>query len=263
MPKLLSCPSCEYTRSWVIRRHHRKCKQCRAEWSPGSQHPVSGFRLSRREWHRIIDAFLRDGTIDSVKEECRLAFQTAQSATLRIRNIMTNDLPAPFSLISEADGTFIGGSWKNKPAWIRRQGTKRGRGTSKQAVFGVMQRYPPRVRVWLVANEKGTTTIPRIRQQVRRGSGIFTDGNRGYRRLSKYDYHHDWVDHEAGEYVRGIVHTQTLDGYWGLLKNYLNRTGGIRPHFMHLYIGEHQWRYNHRHLTRKEQVKLVYQLLTD
>lgn len=264
MPKLLPCPSCGYTRSWAIRRHHRKCKSCRHEWSPRTFYPVRPFRLSQREWLRLIETFLRDNTITAAANECHLAYRTVQAAILNIRQKMAILEPQPFRLITEADGTFIGGAWKNKPAWMRKtQKVKRGRGTSKQAVFGIMQRYPLRVKVWLVKNEKGLTTIPLIRQQVKAGSLVFTDGNKGYRRLPEHGYHHDWVDHEAGEYVKGIVHTQTLDGYWGLLKNHLNRTGGVRKSFLHLYLAEHQWRYNHHHLSRKKRTKLIYQLLTD
>lgn len=93
------------------------------------------------------------------------------------------------------------------------------------------------------------------------GSNIYTDGHKGYRQLNRCGYYHDWVDHESGEYIRGDVHTQTLDGYWGLLKNRLAAIGGIRRRRLRYFIGEHQWRYNFRHLTRKEQVIRIYKLL--
>lgn len=262
MPKLLICPACGYTRSWAIRRHHRKCKQCRQEWSPGTFHPVSGFRLPRREWLGIIDAFLRDKRIRAVERECGIEYRTAQKAVYVMRTVMTKDVPEPFYGVCEADETYVGGSWKNKAIHIRRQGTKRGRGTSKQAIFGIIQRDPARARVWLVRNTRSRSLNPHVRRTVGRGSTIYTDGRKGYRRLPRYGYQHDFVDHEAGEYVRGKVHTQTVDGYWGLLKTHLDSIGGIRKERLHLFIGEHLWRYNFRHLTRKEQVKRIYLLLT-
>lgn len=175
---------------------------------------------------------------------------------------MTDDVPSLPYGICEADETYVGGSWKNKAIHIRRQGAKRGRGTSKQAIFGVIRRDPTRVRVWLVPNTKMRTLRPHILTTVCKGSMIFTDGFKGYRTLWRYGYLHDWVDHDAGEYVRGKVHTQTIDGYWGLLKTHLDSIGGIRKERLHLFIGEHVWRYNFRHLTRKEQVKIIYLLLT-
>ena len=89
MPKLLFCPACGHGSSWSIRRAHRKCKRCRSEWSSGTAHPVSGFRLERREWLRIIDTFLRDETIQSVHKECKLAYATAQKAVSIMRTVMT------------------------------------------------------------------------------------------------------------------------------------------------------------------------------
>lgn len=267
MPKLFSCPSCGYTRSWVIRRHHRKCKKCRKEWSPKNIHAVSGFRLSRREWSSIINTFLRDGTIGSIENRCNLAHGTASKAALAIRIGMTNDVPNILMGICEADETYVGGAWRNKAVHIRKQGAKRGRGTSKQAIFGVIQRendfnaLHSYVRVWLVPNTKNASLIPHIQETVCRGSTIYTDGRKGYRHLPRYGYLHDWVDHDAGEYVRGNVHTQSIDGYWGLLKNHLAKTGGIRKKYLAFFIGEHVWRFNFRHLNIKEKTKRIYQNL--
>lgn len=262
MPKLLVCPTCGHTRSWSIRRFHRKCKRCRNEWSGNSLHPISGFRLGRREWIRIIETFLRDGTIRSVEQENHLAYRTAYKAVSAIRSVMTEDVPGLLFGICEADETFVGGPWKNKAIHIRRQGTKRGRGTSKQAIFGITQRDPARVRVWLVSNTQMKTLRPHILETVCKGSTIYTDGFKGYRTLWRNGYLHDWVDHDAGEYVRGNVHTQTIDGYWGRLKTHLDSIGGIRKERLMLFIGEHQWRYNFRHFSRKEQVKRIYLFLT-
>lgn len=263
MPKLLLCPFCSHARSWSIRRAHRKCKRCRREWSSGSIHPVSGFRLERREWLRIIDTFLRDETIRDVQEESRLAYATAQKVVSTVRQAMTNDVPLVLSGICEADETYVGGSWKNRAIHIRRQGSKRGRGTSKQAIFGVVERDPPKVRVWLVPDTKNASLIPHIQEVVSLGSTIYTDGRKGYRQLPRYGYLHQWVDHDAGEHVRGDVHTQTLDGYWGLLKTHLDSIGGIRKDRLRFFIGEHVWRHNFRHLTRKEQSRRLYKLLTE
>lgn len=263
MPKLLLCPVCGHGRSWSIRRAHRKCKRCRSEWSPNTVHPVFRFRFERREWLRAIDIFLRDETIRAVQRECKFAYATAQKIVSTMRKVMTSDVPLRLSGICEADETYVGGSWKNKAIHIRRQGTKRGRGTSKQAIFGVVERNPLRVRVWLVPNTKNRSLIPYIQEVVCLGSAIYTDGRKGYRRLPRYGYLHQWVDHDAGEYVRGVVHTQTLDGYWGLLKTHLDSIGGIRKDRLQFFIGEHVWRYNFHHLSRKEQTQRLYKLLTE
>jgi hypothetical protein len=57
-----------------------------------------------------------------------------------VREIMIRDIPEVFEGEVEVDETYIGGQWKNKRKNIRNKGSKRGRGTSKQPVFGVLCR---------------------------------------------------------------------------------------------------------------------------
>ena len=53
---------------------------------------------------------------------------------------MTKDVPEIFSGTVEVDETYLGGQWKNKRKTIRDKGSKRGRGTKKQPVFGILCR---------------------------------------------------------------------------------------------------------------------------
>lgn len=261
MPKLIQCSRCGYTRSWIIRRHHRRCKSCRREWSPGTHFLVPGLRINRERWRSIGDTFLAHKTIKEVSIGCHLSYATAHKAVHLLRTVMTADVPTVFTDTCEVDETFIGGAWRNKAIHIRRQGSPRGRGTQKQPIFGVVCREQQQVRVWLVPNCKQRTLFPLIRKTVLSGTRIFTDGYKMYRRLPRYGYDHDWVDHDAGEYVRGEVHTQTIDGFWGLLKTHLDSIGGIRKRFAHLFVGEYVWRYNFRHLSRQEQGQRLLNLL--
>ena len=235
--------------------------QCCREWSPHIFYPVHGFRITRSHWLHIIDTFVRDVSANAIETECHVSAETARFCATVIRACMCSDIPETLSGICEADETYLGGAWKNKRIHIRKQGTKRGRGTSKQAIFGIVSRAQEQVRTWLVPNAEIRTTRPRILQTVERGSKVYTDGLKGYRILPRYGYPHEWVDHDAGEYVRGEVHTQTLDGYWGLLKNFLAAKGGVQRKYLYRFVGEHQWRYNFRNLSRKEQVKRIYPLL--
>jgi transposase-like protein len=235
---------------------------CRTEWSNGTQFLVGGFRFTRKEWSHVCRVFLEDETIERVKEGCKISYVTSWKAIHLLRTAMTEDIPQIFSGICEADETYIGGAWRNKNIHIRRQHSKRGRGIQKQEVFGVVSRHRGQVRVWLVPDSKQRTLFPLIRLQVEKDSTIFTDGFNTYRRLPRFDYIHEWVDHDAGEYVRGIVHTQTIDGFWGLMKTHLDSIGGIRKSHSHLFVGESVWRYNFRHLTRQERVERPLLLLS-
>ncbi|MBN1585647.1 IS1595 family transposase [Candidatus Uhrbacteria bacterium] len=216
-----------------------------------------------------MEAFVRSGTANGIREDCPMSYRTAHKVTDAIRKAVSADVPGLLCGTCEADETYVGGSWRNRAVHIRRRGTKRGRGTSKQPIFGLIQREdadlsdtPSQVRVWLTPDTKNRSLVPVIRRTVCRGSTIYTGGRKGYRRLPAHGYIHDWVDHGAGEYVRGDVHTQNMDGYWGQLKTSLDSIGGIRRDRSHLFMGEHAWRFNFRHLTRKEKVERIYKLLT-
>lgn len=262
MPSIHLCPRCGSRSFWFTNRGTRKCRRCRRESSIRTAYPVPGFRLTRTDWHRAIEAFLSHRRVRAVEARCRIAHQTATAVVRRIRETMTADVPELLAGTCEADETYVGGAWRNKAVHIRRQGTKRGRGTSKQAIFGLVQRQPQRVRVWLVPDTQRATLLPVLASTVIRGSTVYTDGLAVYRILPQLGYLHAWVEHDRGEYVRGPVHTQTLDGYWGLLKNHLAATGGIRKRFLPLFIGEHVWRYNHRTLPLREQVHRLYRQIT-
>jgi transposase-like protein len=186
----------------------------------------------------------------------RVSYATAQRAARLMREAMAGDVPEAFVGTVEIDETYVGGAWKNKAIHIRRaMRSKKGRGTQKQPIFGILHRETGQVRVWLTPDTREDTLFPIIRKHVARGSRILTDGCQVYRKLPANGYPHAWVDHESGEYVRDDVHTQGLDGFWGYLKTRLHSVGGIRRRFGHLYVREIQWRYNFRKLTDDEKAE--------
>lgn len=179
---------------------------------------------------------------------------------LHLRARMLRDAPPPFSGTVEIDETYIDGMWHNKPLSVRRRGTKRGHGTSKQAILGVYHRQTKTVVVVLVPNLQGRTLLAIIERQVRPRSTIRIDAYGTYVPLQKR-YRHRIVNHSAGEYARGQVHTNGIESFWGYLKRRLKTTGGIRRERLPLYAAEEVWRFNHRQLSREEQVNKLRDLL--
>lgn len=222
--------------------------------------PIAGFGLSRAGWLSAIDCLLRDGTGTAMARELRMTERSAYKIIAAAQAAMCADPPGPMSGTVEADATYVGGKWANKRVRVRAKGTKRGRGTSKRCVFGVVQRGGA-VRVWAVRGERQDEVEPLVLGAVAPGSRICTDECGAYLRLPELGYGHESVNHSAGEYARGDVHTQTLDGYWGLLKKFLAAKGGIRPENLMRFVGEHSWRHNNRGLSRKEQALKIYALL--
>lgn len=122
---------------------------------------------------------------------------------------------------------------------------KRGRGTSKVAVFGLVERKG-NISITPVENAKRKTLDPIIRKKVSPGSHIMSDEWPAYNKL-RDDYTHKVVKHKRKEYVCGQVHTNTIEGAWSHLKRNLLGTYH-RPSVEHLdkYCAEATFCYNTR-----------------
>jgi len=174
---------------------------------------------------------------------------------------MVRDIPPVFEGIVEIDETYLGGSWKNKRKSTRAQGSKRGRGTSKQAVFGILCRNG---KVWaeVVPDVEANTLMPLLRKRVAVGSTVCSDTFRSYTGVAAKGYVHRLVKHDKQEYVDAQGnHINGLEGFWGYLKRKLAAKGGIRRERLPLYLAEYVWRYNHRDIKIGGQIKLILSLL--
>jgi hypothetical protein len=86
-----------------------------------------------------------------------------------------------------------------------------------------------------------------VSHNVAPGTRVSTDDHRSYRQLGRVGFDHGVINHSAGEYVRGDVHTNTIEGYWSRLKNSIKGTH-VHLSEKHLwkYVSEFSYRYNMR-----------------
>ena len=259
----ITCPSCGYGRTWKLRREKRKCKKCRKEFS-GKFYPVNGFRITQKVWNKSIHVFLRERTVLRISQETGVSLKTAQRMTHHMRICMSQLKPDIFYGPIELDETYIGGQRKNKKLHIRRKPCKRGHGTDKLPMVGLFDRDSGRVLVEVEPRKLNMPFILKfLSKQVKPGAEIYTDGYKMYRMLPSYGYEHEYVDHAHNELVRGEVHTNNIEGFWGILKRKLGCIGGMRRERLHLFVTEIAWKYNHRKLTLKEQEEALKKLIFD
>lgn len=144
----------------------------------------------------------------------------------------------PLSGHVEVDETYVGG---------HRRGPK-GRGAlGKTVVVGIVERGGD-VVARAVPDAKGTSLIPPVVTHVQPGSTISSDEHHPYAYLGHIGFEHGTVTHSAKEWVRGKHHTQTIEGFWSLLKRSLHGTH-IHVSGRHLpkYLAEFEFRWNLRH----------------
>ena len=251
------CPKCCCKKTYEIRRRKLRCKRCKYEWV-ADRLPLY---LNRKEWVKLLKWFIHGISSKEIGKEAGISRQRVLRALLIVREVMRKDIPDIFSGTVEVDETYIGGQWKNKRKARREAEVKRGRGTLKTPVFGILCRAG---KVWaeIVPNVEAKTLIPLIYRQVKQGSVICSDTFKSYTGIAANGYVHRMVEHGKGEYSdKKGNHINGLEGFWGYLKRKLASKGGVRKERLSLYLGEYVWRYNNRHFTNKQKIDKLLRLV--
>jgi len=262
------CRNCSGRKFWKLANGEYRCKQCRTDFKP---YPVAGFRLSKRQWRQLTKLYLLGANSPTLAVELNKSIATLTKALRKLRLVMNKDVPKEvFTGTVEVDETYLGGQKKNKnkkqlrkDKFIFGKESKRGRGTTKQPVFGILARNG-KVYAKLVNDTEAGSLLPIITKKVKPGSKVCSDTWRAYTGLATKGYIHRTVEHKIGEYVKGKNHINGLEGFWGYLKRQLANKGGIRRKYFYLFLSEYVWRYNFRKLTLKQKTdRLLKQIYTN
>lgn len=154
----------------------------------------------------------------------------------------------------EADETYVGGKNKNRHADKKVKGNT----DDKSPVLGMVQRGG-KVSAKKVDDTTFESLALEIIKNVKKGASLYTDEYASYRRLKRI-YDHKVVKHNSKQYVKGRVHTNTIESFWALLKRGIF---GIY-HFtskkhLQLYVDEFCFRYNSRQITESARFNLLLQ----
>jgi transposase-like protein len=211
------------------------------------------------ELRRVAFAFVANRTVRKVAATCGMAVATAQKRCHLFRLAIADEPRVPFVGPVEVDETYIGGQRKNQRLHIRKlYPPKRGHGTQKLPIIGAHDRSTGTVRIEVMIRKLDKRIVLAfVRRSVIFGAHVYTDGFPYYRDLKKIGFTHEWVDHNAKEYVRGDVHTNGIEGFWGIMKRKMGCIGGMRRDRLGLFAMELAWRYNNRHLPDNEKADLL------
>ncbi|MFN5482770.1 MAG: IS1595 family transposase, partial [Brevundimonas sp.] len=175
-------------------------------------------------------------------------YKTAWFMCHRIREAMTDRTGGtPMGgdgKVVEADETVIGGKERNKR--LSKRNPKNIGAVGKQICFSLVERGG-RVRSFHVPSVNAKTLRPIITKHVRRESTFMTDDAGQYRIIGPEFARYESVNHGADEYVRGDAYTNTIEGFFSILKRGIN---GVYHHVSeaHLsrYLAEFDFRYSNR-----------------
>lgn len=170
-----------------------------------------------------------------------ISYKTSHRLMMIIRSIMKEYEDIKLQGVIEIDEVFIGKGSKVYN-WS-------GISTRKQPIIGMINRHTKQLKVFLVKNRSKKILRELILKNVEVESTIYTDSWNGYNDLDIYYDHHS-VDHTSREFVRGDVHTNTIENVWGVFKR--NIRGAhikISDKYVQQYMDELCWKYNRRNET--------------
>ena len=247
-PKGVSCVHCGADAPMFLKtRNIWKCSRCRKQFSFKAGTLLEDSPIGLNKWLPAIWMIANSRNGISSHELGRALGVTQKTAWFmlhRIRLAMQDERTGGMLAGHvEVDETFIGGKARNMhKGSARREAVAEG-GSGKEIVLGMVERGG-KVRAIHVSKRSKPIVQRHIRHNIEAGAAIFTDSLKSYEGLSEFE--HQVVDH-AVEYVRGNVHTNTMENFWSLLKRDLRGTYiSVEPFHLFRYLDEQAFRYNHR-----------------
>lgn len=245
-----ACEKCER-----VTKYHRDAgrKSYSCQWCGHHVHPTAGtiFHKSAtplRLWFYAVYlmASTRCGiSAKQLERELGVTYKTAWRMFNKIRSMLQDDGDEPLSGTVEMDETYVGG---------KRRGTRAGRpgrDSHKTPVFGMVERNDGESKGRVVAKAmpdvRRATVMPHVRKKVLPESMVYTDEYQIYNGLNREGYRHDRVHHREEVYVAGDVHTNTIEGFWSLVKRGIGGVyHSVSSKHLQGYLDEYAYRYNHR-----------------
>lgn len=222
-----------------------KCRDCRQQFSVTVGTVFERSKIPLNKWllaTHLMTSSKKGISSHQIHRNLGVTYKTAWFMTHRIREAMkdtaTDQLGGPNgSGIVEVDEIYLG----------RTRGQGQGTHASKKQKVVALVERKGRVRAYHVANVTAETLKPILTKQIAKSARLMTDGAGLYIKIGENFSSHESVNHYEGEYVRGDVTTNTVEGYFGILKRGLKGVyQHVSPAHLHRYVNEFSFRYNNR-----------------
>jgi transposase len=256
------CPVCKVVREF---KHYQTAEKRNAWTCVGCGHhihPTAGtiFHKSATSLHLWFYAMYvmtstRCGiSAKQLERELGVTYKTAWRMFTLIRNQLMVQTNEPMTGEVEMDEMFVGGKprqsdmdkWAALTRSQRRQAAQR-HAEKKAKVFGMAERHG-KVAAHVVPSIRSATIMAHVKARVLPEAVIYTDEAMHYRKaVPNAGYQHRRIHHTARVYVQGDTHTQTIEGFWSLVKRGIGGTHhAVSAKYLQGYLNEYAWRYNHR-----------------
>jgi transposase len=245
---LIHCETCETERKHyrVTGRTAYACDRCGHHIYPLAGTIFEKSTTPLRIWFQAM--YLMGSTrcgisAKQIQRETGVTYKTAWRMFKQIRSLLSEPDMQLEGLKVEMDECYVGGRPRGKrggPKWLEP--------SKKAIVAGVVERKSGKGRVIArVVEDASKKTLQDFAHEfILPESTVFTDEHPSYTGLDK-TYTHHRIQHSAGVYVRGDVHTQTIEGFWSTVQNGIRGVyHSVSKKYLQTYLNEYAFRYNHR-----------------
>jgi len=258
--KTVTCPYCESTEVRPIKSEAGRyaCNTCKKSFTVYIDTIFENTHLPLTIWFRIIAMMLNSKSGISAKEIQRnihITYKSCYYTAMRVRiGMLMPD--SQLSGILEMDESYFGGKVAGRKlpeneAHLSTVNTKRGRGTSKVPVAGIVERQGA-VKTKVIEKLTKRNLLAMLKASVTSDDSILiTDGFKSYSSFDKYIEH--LIASHSKKYSKGVTHVNTIEGFWSYIKNGIRGNfKSISPKYLPLYLIEYEWKYNHRNMKSGE-----------
>ena len=240
-PEGNQCPRCESKSvSTKKARDQYDCNSCRYQFSVTSGTIFHDSHLPLWKWFLAVYLMMdskKSISANQIKRMLKVSYKTAWYLCHRIRKAIEEETIKPqLDGTIEVDETFIGGRYdkrRKRQPW------------DKQAVIGLLQR-DGKFEARKIPTRSRQILTGIVRERVEKGSKVFTDELAAYNSLANTHKHHS-VNHSAEEWVRGDIHTNSIENAWSLFKrSIIGSFHKISEKHLDAYLDEFEWRFNNR-----------------
>lgn len=258
----IACPKCGVRGAWRnadMKTFRCKSKTCNHKFSITVGTVMEGSKLPLSKWFTAIyisSAHKKGISSCQLARDLGVTQKTAWFLNHRIREMFGNSEELQATNIVEMDETYVGGKWQNMTRSKRKQYSAKGIDT-KIPVMGIVQRDG---RVTLKVIGKTDVLKDFVYRYVKPDAVVVTDGHIGYRGIDETHKGHIIINHANDEYVNGIYHTNTVEGFFSMLKRGIYGIyHHVSPKHLHRYCEEFSYRYNSRKIKDNSRFVLTLQ----
>ena len=237
-----------------------KCASCRKKFTLTVRTIFEDSKIHLRKWFiaiYLITSHKKGISSLQLSKDIGVTQKTAWFILHRLRlAIKTKSFNEPLKNTVEIDETYIGGKERNKHLSKRQENTQGRSVKTKTPVLGLVERNG-KIKSFKIDDVQRQTIQSKIVDNVVFGSKIMTDEYKSYRKID-LAYKHDYIAHSEFQYVKDDCHTNTIKGFFSLLKRtLLGIYHFVSPKHIERYLNESTFRYNTMHETEENRSNLL------